>query len=192
MKDDTSIVPMERIAGRIIVLRGVNVLLDSDLAALYGVETKVLIQAVKRNLDRFPKDFMFQPVAQELAILKSQFVTSSLTHGGRRKRPHVFTEQGVAMLSSVLSSPRAVQVNIAIMRAFIRLREALGTNRELARKFGELEARVGTHDDQIAEILEAIRQLLAPPAADPKKEMGFHVKENSPPYRTKGKPASRS
>jgi hypothetical protein len=101
MKNDTSIVPLERITGRIIVLRGVNVLLDSDLAALYGVETKVLIQAVKRNIDRFPKDFMFQPAAQELANLKSQIVTSSLTHGGRRKRPSVFTEQGVAMLSSV-------------------------------------------------------------------------------------------
>lgn len=124
--------------------------------------------------------------------LKSQFVTSSSTHGGRRKRPHVFTEQGVAMLSSVLSSPRAVQVNIAIMRAFIKLREALGTNRELARKFGELEARVGAHDEQIAEILEAIRQLIAPPAADPKKEIGFHVRESSPPYRTKARPATRT
>ena len=119
---------------------------------------------------------MFQPVAQELAILKSQFVTSSSTHGGRRKRPYVFTEQGVAMLSTVLSSPRAVRVNIAIMRAFIKLRETLGTSRELARKFDELEARVGAHDEQIAEILEAIRQLLAPPVADPKKEIGFHVK----------------
>jgi hypothetical protein len=118
-------------------------------------------------------------------LLRSQIVTSSLTHGGRRHRPYVFTEQGVAMLSSVLNTDRAVQVNIAIMRTFIKLREAMASNRDLAHKFNELEARVGGHDEQIVEIIEAIRQLIAPPAEDSKKEMGFHVRETPPPYRVR-------
>jgi hypothetical protein len=117
-------------------------------------------------------------------------VTSNIGRGGRRSRPFVFTEQGVAMLSSVLNSDRAVRVNIAIMRAFIRLREAVETNRELARKFAELETRMDGHDEQISEILEAIRQLIAPPAGEPKKEIGFHVKENSPRYRVRKRRAN--
>jgi len=108
-----------------------------------------------------------------------------LAHGGRRYLPFAFTEQGVAMLSSVLHSERAVQVNIAVMRAFIKLREALGTNRDLARKFAELESRVGGHDEQIAEIIEAIRQLIAPSSDEPKKEMGFHIRETSPRHRVR-------
>jgi hypothetical protein len=190
------IVPIDRIAASIHLLRGQKILLDSDLAALYGVATKVLNQAVKRNSDRFPDDFMFQLSRDEVERI-SQIVTSwrdvrrsrsqivTLKRGQNIKyRPYAFTEQGVAMLSSVLKSERAVKVNIAIMRAFVKLRETLETNRELARKFAELEKRVGKHDEKIDAILEAIRQLMAPPVK-PKREIGFHVRETAPRYRTR-------
>lgn len=147
-------------------------LLDADLAELYGVETRVLVQAVKRNLERFPEDFMFQLEKQDLAVLRSQSVISSV-HGGRRTVPYAFTEQGVAMLSSVLSSPQAIAVNIEIMRAFVRLREVLAGNKELAAKLVELERKLSTHDQAIAGILDAIRQLMAPPPAPKKRPIGF-------------------
>jgi hypothetical protein len=167
----------------IYLLRGEKVMLDSDLAALYGVATKVLNQAIKRNATRFPGDFMFRLSAEEAAHW-SQIVTSSRKHRGKIYRPYAFTEQGVAMLSSVLKSERAVKVNIAIMRAFVKLRETLETNRELARKFSELEKHVGKHDDEIAAIIDAIRQLMAPPPK-PRREIGFHVREKAPRYRTR-------
>jgi phage regulator Rha-like protein len=170
-------------------LRGEKVMLDSDLAALYGVTTKVLNQAVKRNATRFPADFMIQLSADEIGLLRSQIVT--LKRGQHRKyRPYAFTEQGVAMLSSVLNSERAVKVNIAIMRAFVKLRETLETNRELARKFSELEKHVGKHDAEIAAIIDAIRQLMAPPPK-PRREIGFHVREKLPRYRTRRSRNSR-
>src|SRR6266513_4349765 len=149
------IVPIERIAESIRWIRGHKVLLDSDLALLYGVATKVLNQAVKRNRERFPNDFMFQLSMPETSSLRnwSQSVTSSRKHRGQSYRPYAFTEQGVAMLSSVLNSERAIKVNIAIMRAFVKLRQALETNRELARKFSELEQRVGKHDEEIDAIM---------------------------------------
>ena len=168
------LIPATRIVQSIHVLRGPRVILDSELAQLYGVAAKVLNQAVKRNRERFPGDFMFQLTAHE----------TSNSRGGRRNLPYVFTEQGVAMLSSVLKSERAVKVNIAIMRAFVKLRETLETNRELARKFAELEQRVGKHDDEIAAIIDAIRQLMAPPEK-PRREIGFHVRKKSPRYRTR-------
>ena len=174
------VIPIERIARAILVIRREKVMLDSDLAALYGVTTGNLNKAVKRNAERFPTDFMFQLDAEEVANLKFQFGISSW--GGRRRPPYAFTEQGVAMLSSVLNSERAVKVNIAIMRAFVKLRETLDTNRELARKFAELERRVGKHDDEIAAILEVIRQLMAPPEK-PRREIGFHVRERAGRYR---------
>ena len=174
------VIPIERIARAILVIRREKVMLDSDLAALYGVTTGNLNKAVKRNAERFPTDFMFQLDAEEVANLKFQFGISSW--GGRRRLPYAFTEQGVAMLSSVLNSERAVKVNIAIMRAFVKLRETLDTNRELARKFAELERRVGKHDEEIAAILEAIRQLMAPPQK-PRREIGFHVRERVGRYR---------
>jgi hypothetical protein len=196
------VIPAEQIARRIFYFRGEKVLLDFDLATLYGVATKALNQAVKRNRERFPDDFMFQLTPEEALKLRSQIVTSrsqgtedqpagknssqivtsSKRHGGRRYRPYVFTEQGVAMLSSVLNSGRAVRVNIAIMRAFVRLRQTLDANRELARKFEQLERRVGKHDEEIAAILEAIRQLMAPPEK-PQRQIGFHVQEKAPRYR---------
>ncbi len=158
---------VERIEQAILVLRGHKVMLDSDLAALYEVPTKALVQAVKRNLERFPKDFMFQLTNQELAILRSQIVTSSW--GGRRSPPYAFTEQGVAMLSSVLNSPRAVAVNIEIMRAFVRLRLLLASNRDLARRLDALEAKT---DAQFAAVFDAIRQLMTPPEST-KRPIGF-------------------
>jgi hypothetical protein len=168
-----------QISARIQVLRGQKVLLDRDLARLYGVETRVLNQAVKRNADRFPEDFMFRLSRDEI-VRVSQSVTSS---GELKfsKRVHAFTEQGVAMLSSVLRSERAVQVNIAIMRAFVQLRTALALNRELARKFSELEKRVDQHDEDIAAIIETIRQLIEP-EPKPRREIGFHVREDRSRY----------
>lgn len=177
------IVPIEQVAHTIRYVRGQKVLLDSDLAELYGVATKALNQAVKRNAERFPEDFTFQLTAAEARLLRSQFVT--LKRGQHLKyRPYAFTEQGVAMLSSVLKSKRAVKVNIAIMRAFVQLRHALDTNRELARKFSQLEKRVGKHDKEIGGIIEAIRQLMAP-SKKPGREIGFHVRETAPRYRTR-------
>jgi hypothetical protein len=175
------VIPIGRIAQTIYLLRGQKVILTQDLASLYDVSVGALTQAVKRNRNRFPEDFVFQLTAEEFANLKSQIVISSW--GGRRTLPYAFTEQGVAMLSSVLRSERAVRVNIAIMRAFVKLRETLETNRELARKFAQLEKQVGKHDAEIAAIIDAIRQLMAPPEK-PRREIGFHVREKAPRYRT--------
>jgi hypothetical protein len=172
-------ISVAQIAQSIYFPRGQKVMLGQDLTSLYGVTAGALRQAVKRNANRFPKDIVFQLTPEEFANLKSQIVISSW--GGLRSPPFAFTEQGVAMLSSVLKSERAVKVNIAIMRAFVRLREVLETNRALAQKFAELEKRVGTHDDEIATIIEAIRQLIAPPNK-PRREIGFHVRETSPRY----------
>jgi transcriptional regulator with XRE-family HTH domain len=177
------IIPIERIAQRIRHLRSEKVLLDSDLAQLYGVTTGNLNKAVNRNRHRFPSDFMFQLTAEEAKRLIFQLGISK-SRGGRRHMPYAFTEQGVAMLSSVLNSERAVKVNIAIMRAFVNMRRMLETNRELARKFSELERRVGKHDEEIGAIIEAIRQLMAP-AEKPRREIGFHVREKTPRYRVR-------
>ena len=179
----TAIIPIERIAQAIFVIRAQKVMLSQDLAALYGVAVKALNQAVKRHAARFPADFVFQLTSDEFDNLKSQIVTSSWG-GIRRALPYAFTEQGVAMLSSVLNSERAVKVNIAIMRAFVKLRRILETSRDLARKFSDLERRVGKHDEEIAGIIEAIRQLMAP-AEKPRREIGFHVREKTPRYRVR-------
>ena len=173
-----TLVSRERIEHAIVLIRGHKVMLDADLAGLYGVPTKVFNQAVKRNIDRFPEDFMFQLTPEEFenlrlqcgaSSLRSQFVTSSW--GGRRYRPRAFTEQGVAMLSSVLRSPRAVQVNIEIMRAFVRLRQMLAEHKELARRLDELEEK---YDAQFKGVFDAIRQLMAP-AATKHRRLGFRT-----------------
>ena len=148
-------------------------MLDADLAALYQIEVKALNQAVKRNPGRFPADFMFSLTQQEAALLRSQIVTAnepSPGRGGRRTLPFAFTEQGVAMLSSVLKSERAVQVNVEIMRAFVRMRELVGHNRELARRLDDLESR---YDRQFKVVFDAIRELMTPPAAAPRRRIGF-------------------
>lgn len=173
MTKTQAIVLAERIESSIFLIRGHKVMLDSDLAGLYGVATKVLVQAARRNKERFPPDFMFQLSRQEFRILRSQTVTSNTGSGGRRYAPYAFTEQGVAMLSSVLRSKRAVLVNIQIMRAFVKLREMLATHRDLARKLAQLEKRIEGHDEEITAIFEAIRQLMEPPEK-PGKRIGFH------------------
>jgi hypothetical protein len=170
-------IPAEHIETHILFVRGHKVLLDADLAALYDVPTKVLVQAVRRNLDRFPLDFMFQLTEQEVRVLRSQIVTSNagkLEHrGGRRTLPYAFSEQGVAMLSSVLRSRRAIAVNIAVMRAFVHLRAMVAANTELAKKLDELERRVADHDEAITSVVRAIRELMAPMEPTPKRRIGF-------------------
>ena len=174
MAEKTSLIPAGRIESAILLIRGHKVMLDSDLAALYGVETRVLVQAVKRNIDRFPSDFMFQLSKEEFAALRSQSVISNVKtgRGGRRSAPYAFTEQGVAMLSSVLRSRRAVQVNVQIMRAFVRLRQLIASHAELARKLEALEKK---YDVQFKVVFDAIRQLMAPPG-EKKRPIGFHAK----------------
>jgi len=175
----------EGIQSLILTIRGQRVMLDSDLARIYGVELKRLNEQVKRNLGRFPADFAFQLDLEVFASLKSQFATSS-SHGGKRKLPWVFTEHGAIMLASVLNSPIAVEASVRVVRAFVFLREQLLANRELARKFAELEKRTDTNDESIAALFEAIRRLLEPPSSnEPKREIGFHMREEAPPYRVR-------
>ncbi len=173
MSKVTEIIPIERIETTILLIRGQKVILDEVLAQLYGVETRSLIQAVKRNQQRFPSDFMFQLDSKELSILKSQNVISKTEgRGGRRTRPYAFTEQGVAMLSSVLKSDRAVEMNIGIMRAFVRLRELLLTNEALNRKLIAMEKN---YDEQFQIVFSALKQLMETPAPKDKRKIGFLV-----------------
>ena len=165
------VVPVKQVELSILSIRSERVMLDMDLASLYRVETKVLLQAVRRNIERFPEDFMFQLTPVEWDVLRSQFVTSK-GRGGRRYRPYVFTEQGVAMLSSVIRSPTAIQVHIEIMRAFVRLRRLLESHDDLARKLSDLEK---TYDRQFAVVFEAIRQLMNPPEETKTGRIGFHT-----------------
>lgn len=178
--------PVQMIERRIYLIRGQKVMLDQDLAELYEVETKRLNEQVKRNPQRFPEDFMFQLTKEEHDSLRSQFATSNESRGGRRFLPYVFTEQGIAMLSTVLNSEKAIQVNIAIMRAFVRFRQVISTNEELAKKFLELEKTTTTklkkHDDQIFAIFEAIKKLIKAtipkPTDQPTRLIGFRVKDD--------------
>jgi hypothetical protein len=167
-KTAQSVIPREGIESRIYLLRGEKVMLSTDLARLYQVAPRVLVQAVKRNADRFPDDFMFQLTDKEFQLLNSQIVISSWG-GLRRATPYAFTEQGVAMLSSVLKSKRAVKVNIEIMRAFVRLRRMLATHEDLARKLAALEKK---YDAQFKVVFDAIRELMKPPEP-PKRQIGF-------------------
>lgn len=170
MATRSMIVPAERIERAILLVRGQKIMLDSDLATLYGVPTKALIQAVKRNLARFPTDFMFRLERREAESLRSQIVTLNTRRGKHRKYlPYAFTQEGVAMLSSVLRSPRAIHVNIAIMRAFVRLRGLLASNAELARKLDALEKK---YDAQFKVVFDAIRQLMSPSSAG-RRSIGF-------------------
>jgi hypothetical protein len=185
MADDTAIATLERIDSMILTIRSQRVMLDSDLAKVFGVPLKRLNEQVSRNRERFPTEFAFQLTRQEFTNLKSQFATSSL-HGGKRKLPWAFTEHGAVMLSMVLRSPTAVQASVWIVRAFFSMREQLAGNKKLAHKLAELEGRVGTHDLAPKELFEAIRQLLEPATpATPQREIGFHIKEEAVPYRIK-------
>ena len=171
----------EIIENRIFLIRGKKVLIDRDLAGLYEVETKVLKQAVKRNINRFPSDFMFQMNKEEFENWRSQFVTSNRDKMGLRYAPFVFTEQGVAMLSSVLKSERAIEVNIAIMRAFVKLREMLSTHKELSQKLNSLEEK---YEDQFRVVFDAIRALMTEEER-PKRKIGFKTGEKKVKYKTK-------
>jgi len=171
-------IPVERIEKAILLVRGQKVMLDRDLAVLYGVETRILNQAVRRNIKRFPPDFMFELTREEIMRISQTVISSEIKYS---KRVHAFTEQGVAMLSSVLNSERAIEVNIAIMRVFVRLREMMATHKELAVKLRELDGRIQDHDEQIVAIFEAIRQLMIPPDP-PRKKIGFEVKEAGAKY----------
>jgi hypothetical protein len=172
MEGQTSLIPVERIERAILSIRGEKVMLDSDLAELYGVETKRLNEQVRRNLSRFPPDFMFQLTAEEAETLRSQIATSNAGRGGRRYLPYAFTEHGALMLANVLNSERAAQTSVQVVRAFVRLRQLLASNAELARKLAALENK---YDAQFKVVFDAIRQLMSPPAR-PKREIGFHVK----------------
>ena len=186
---ETTVTPRRlQIENRILFLREQRVMMDSDLAALYDVQTKALVQAVKRNAERFPADFMFQLSAEEWAALRSQTVTSKPGRGGRRTAPYAFTEQGVAMLSSVLSSPRAIAVNIEIMRTFVTVRQLAATHGELAKRLSELEDKseaLALHHDtfsrntraQLKQVFDALRELMAPPDP-PKRPIGFVTPED--------------
>ncbi|MDQ6631696.1 MAG: ORF6N domain-containing protein [Verrucomicrobiota bacterium] len=167
----------------ILLVRGQKVMLDSDLAKMYGVSTMRLNEQFRRNRKRFPEDFAFQLTNQEFTNLKSQIAISSL-HGGRRSLPLAFTEHGAIMLASVLNSPIAVDASVRVVRAFVRIREMLSANKELAKKFAELEQRLDGHDEALGNLFEAIRQLLSP-QVESKREIGFHIREQLIPYRIK-------
>ena len=171
--------------GLIHLIRGKRVMLDSDLARIYGVSTMRLNEQFKRNLKRFPSDFAFVLTPQEFMGLISQIAISKKGRGGRRKLPWVFTEHGALMLASILNSPVAIDASVRVVRAFVYLREQIVANADLARKFAELEKRMDRSDESIATLFEAIRQLLEPPAPEGQREIGFHIKEQAVRYRTR-------
>ena len=172
MADENAVLPAGRIEERILVLRGQRVMLDADLAELYGTQTGALVRAVKRNKERFPTDFMFQLSQREYDNLRCQIGTSS-QWGGRRYAPYAFTEHGAIMAASVLNSERAVRVSVYVVRAFVRLRQALAAHKELGRKLAALEGHLDRHDEEIAALLEAIRELMAPLPAPRRGRIGF-------------------
>jgi len=166
--------PVVLVESRILFLRHQRIILDADLAELYGVPVRQLNQQIKRNQERFPPDFVFQLTAKELGLLRSQFVISKAQRGGRRYLPHAFTEHGAIMAATVLNSERAVQMSVFVVRAFVRLREMLATNRHLAAKIDELENRLETHDDAIQELFQAIKELMVPPEPR-RRKIGFQL-----------------
>jgi phage regulator Rha-like protein len=179
-----SIIPRELVEQRIYLIRGQKVMLDFHLAKLYNIPNKRLKEQVRRNIKRFPEDFMFELTKDEYDRLRSQIATSKTGRGGMRYTPFAFTEQGVAMLSSVLNSERAIQVNIAIIRAFVKLRNILATHEELRKKLEDLERKFERHDEQIRLVFDAIRELMQPPEK-PKRKIGFRVEEKRKRYRSK-------
>jgi hypothetical protein len=202
MSNDKQIIPVESIQQAIYLIRGQKVVLDKDLAGLYGVTTKRLNEQVKRNRERFPIDFMFQLTLEETEALKSQittsyvdpnrsqFATGSQKHRDPRYLPYVFTEHGAIMAASVLNTPRAVEMSLFVVRAFVKLREMVTTHRALAQKLAELEGRLQNHDETIRSLVVAIRELMTPPTL-PRKSIGFQVKEKGAAYKT-GKSVRKS
>ena len=174
MPTSKSLIPIERIEKVIYLIHGHKVMLDTDLAELYDVETRILVRNVKRNIDRFPKDFMFQLTKKEDEVLRSQIGISKKGRGGRRYAPYVFTEQGVAMLSSVLNSKRAIQVNVEIMRAFVRMRQLLASHKGLMQKISDMEKK---YDKQFQVVFKALKQLMVE-EEKPRPQIGFTTKGN--------------
>jgi len=189
MAQEKALIPIGHIEQAIFLVRGEKVIFDADLAALYGVTTKRLNEQVKRNRDRFPEDFMFQltrreadslrsqsatSIAPGLAVSRSQFATSKVGRGGRRYRPYAFTEHGAIMAASVLNSERAVKTSVYVVRAFVKLRRMLAAHKELALKLGDLQRKVEGHDREIVALVDAIRELMAPPPQPHRKRIGFH------------------
>ena len=187
MASETTYARIRRLEDLIFLVRGQRVMLDSDLAAVYGVSAKRLNEQVRRNLERFPSTFAFQLVQEEWDSLRSQFATSK-GRGGRRYLPWVFTEHGALQLASVLNSKIAVAASIRVVQVFISMREQLAAHKELAGKLAELENRVSGHDGAIQNLFEAIRQLIEPPLPEKRREIGFHIHETSPPYRVNARP----
>jgi hypothetical protein len=188
MSSRDAVVALDRVESLILSIRGRRVILDSDLARLYGVTTSRLNEQVKRNPDRFPPDFMFRLSRQEFTALISQNATSK-GRGGRRKLPYVFTEHGAIMAANVLNSDRAIEVSVYVVRAFVRLREMMGANKEVAAKLGELERKVASHDEAIRSLVTAIRRLMnAPVPARTRRPIGFRVEEAGPRYRLRRPP----
>jgi hypothetical protein len=185
MANESTGTPNSQIEGMIFLVRGQRVMLDSDLARIYGVTTTRLNEQVGRNPERFPKDFAFQLTRQEVAGLISQIAISKPGRGGRRKEPWVFTEHGALMLASVLNSPIAAEASVRVVRAFVSMREALAAHKELAQKLGDLEARLNGHDGAIDQLFDAIRQLIAPPLPENRRQIGF--RETPAPYRVKAR-----
>jgi len=188
----------ESLGALIFTIRGQRVMLDADLAAIYGVQTRRLNEQVRRNAERFPGDFMFQLTRQETSDLKSQIATSSPKdirsqlandsgHGGRRKLPYVFTEHGAIMAANVLNSPEAIQMSVFVVRAFIKMREALISRSELERRLLQIENILLSHDESIRELYDKIRPLLLPPPDRPRKKIGFEVKESAGRYGKEGR-----
>lgn len=173
MARDEAVIPLGQIDRCILLIRGQKVILDSDLAALYGVTTKRLNEQVRRNLERFPDDFMLQITRQEETSLRSQFATANHNYGKRRYLPCAFTEHGAIMAASVLNTPQAVKVSVYVVRAFVKLREMLSTHKELARRLDDLERSLQKHDHQIVSLFQAIRQLMTPPPEKPRSQIGF-------------------
>ena len=189
MSNPSKIVPARTITPLIRLIRDVRVILDSDLALLYGVETRALVQAVKRNADRFPEDFLFQLTAAEAAALRSQIVISKTGRGGRRYLPYAFTEHGALMAANILNSPRAVAMSVYVIRAFVKMREDLAANAAILKRLAEIDKTLLLHDGALRDIYQKLRPLLEPPPSPPKPEIGFHVKEDAVPYRVKRQPA---
>jgi hypothetical protein len=180
MTDETKLILVDQIEPLIHEIRGQKVILDYDLARLYGVETRLLNQAVRRNPDRFPADFLFQLTSDETAALRSQFVILKKSGRGQHRKfqPNAFTEHGAFMAAGLLNSPRAVEISVFVVRAFVKLRQLVLAHKDLAGKLDQLERKVGSHDEAIKQLVAAIRQLMAPPDS-PKKEMGFHTIRDS-------------
>ena len=184
MKEDG----IARVEGKILTIRGQRVILDADLAKLYGVSTSRFNEAVKRNNRRFPEDFAFQLESEEIAALMSQnAISKNPGRGGRRKLPWVFTEHGAVMAANVLNSPKAIEMSVFIVRAFVKMRESLSATRELARRLAEVEKQLLVHDTALIDLYEQIRPLLLPPSDPPKKQIGFHLREQPARYRTERK-----